>query len=485
MRMRMTDAMIVAMSLLMLLALSGCGGPFEDTGPYLFSGTLAKAGIADGTVAHVRIVGPGADYDADAAWSTEGVFAGGTAAYSIDGVAGGSWRCWIFIDEDANAVAGNPLPDTGDWVLPAPVDLAVDVDQGVDVADADWVRFGLYTISGTLDTGSAPGERDVFIKLVSPGWTIHESPLFLGKVTGSGLIPYEIPDVPAGEYGFYVFIDDVADVPEGEENPVPGTGDPWHGDQFTPLAVAGDVVRNVANDEWSFFSTVSVTGTLERPEGTGRMAYVKLVGLGGPYDYEPLYSTSVFVETDTADYSIPGVMAGFTYSCWAFVDMNGNATETDYLPDVGDWYYGDRDGTPAVVAAPGPDLDFDLPAASWTRFGMAKVSGTLSYDFAADGVIGYVKLVAAGAAWDAEAIASTSSSSFASQSASYLLWAEPGSYTAYAFIDNDGDAATTGYLPEHGDYWSASGASVSIAGVGEDVPLDFLDSWEIFLTPEP
>jgi hypothetical protein len=87
------------------------------------------------------------------------------------------------------------------------------------------------------------------------------------------------------------------------------------------------------------------------------------------------------------------------------------------------------------------------------------LSGTLTKTGVPDGVFGYVKLVVQGGAGDAAALFWDKSSPFISGTAAYSIAAiAEGSYTGYAFIDTNGDAAGDGTsMPDDIGDWETDG----------------------------
>jgi hypothetical protein len=93
------------------------------------------------------------------------------------------------------------------------------------------------------------------------------------------------------------------------------------------------------------------------------------------------------------------------------------------------------------------------------------ISGTLTNYSVPDDVYGYVKLVAPGGAGEDAALSWAKSGPFLSGVASYSITNIPaGSYTGYAFIDADGDAAGDGTSMPDNDDWATDG--------GQDLTLD-------------
>jgi hypothetical protein len=81
--------------------------------------------------------------------------------------------------------------------------------------------------------------------------------------------------------------------------------------------------------------TYSLSGTLTRNDASnGRFGYVKLVALGGAGDAPALYwaKSSPFF-SHTATYALTNIAEG-SYTGWAFIDMDGDATgDSTSMPD--------------------------------------------------------------------------------------------------------------------------------------------------------
>jgi len=92
------------------------------------------------------------------------------------------------------------------------------------------------------------------------------------------------------------------------------------------------------------------------------------------------------------------------------------------------------------------------------------LSGTLSKTGVSDGVFGYVKLVVHGGAGDATALYWARSSQFVSDVATYSITSiAEGSYTGYAFIDTNDNAAGDGTsMPDSGDWATDGGGDFAI-----------------------
>ena len=103
----------------------------------------------------------------------------------------------------------------------------------------------------------------------------------------------------------------------------------------------------------------------------------------------------------------------------------------------------------------------------------ATVSGTAYLSTAPDGVKVYMKLVASGADSTATALYFTASEPFSSGEATYTLTGvENGSYTGYAFIDmNENAAGDDTSMPDDGDYVTDGGGDLVVNGdTVSDIP---------------
>jgi hypothetical protein len=102
------------------------------------------------------------------------------------------------------------------------------------------------------------------------------------------------------------------------------------------------------------------------------------------------------------------------------------------------------------------------------------LAGTISKTGVADGIFGAVKLVNAGDPMTATAIYWAKSAPFSGGIASYsIAGIAPGDYSAYAFIDVNGDAAWgPSAMPDSGSWSSADSQDITIT---DDQSLNFPD----------
>jgi hypothetical protein len=90
-----------------------------------------------------------------------------------------------------------------------------------------------------------------------------------------------------------------------------------------------------------------------------------------------------------------------------------------------------------------------------------------------DGKFGYGKLVAGpGGAVTDETLASAKSAAFSGGQAAFSMDdVDEGKYTAYAFIDVDGDASASNPMPDSGDWATNGGDEISVSDdFSKDVP---------------
>ncbi len=94
------------------------------------------------------------------------------------------------------------------------------------------------------------------------------------------------------------------------------------------------------------------------------------------------------------------------------------------------------------------------------------LSGTLTKSGVPDGTRAYLKLVARGQSSTAPALYFTSSAPFALGKATYSVsGVKDGSYTGWAFIDMNGNAAGDATsMPDTGDYATAHGGEITVQG---------------------
>ena len=103
------------------------------------SGTLSQPAVEDGTIGYLKIIDQGGDCQEPGMGkgATMATFAEGKAAYSLEGVADGSYTACAFID--ANAKEGEVSADSGDYGSMQP--LEVDGDTVLDFPDTVWMQI--------------------------------------------------------------------------------------------------------------------------------------------------------------------------------------------------------------------------------------------------------------------------------------------------------------------------------------------------------
>ncbi len=465
-------------AVLALVLLAGC--PVDPPASlFTVSGSIERP-EGTGKTAYIKLVTQGADYTAPAQFSTSVLIVTDTENYSIPDVEAGTYTVYAFVDMDGSAAGDpDPLPDSGDWAYGAPavtVTVNSDLSYQIPAGHSSWTVFGVYSLTGTLVRAGLPGDLDAYVKLVPSGETFHATALYADAVVigTADEASYRIDGVPAGTYGFYAFIDRNGNADAG--NPMPDSGDDISGSPDVTVTLAADASKHVEEADWSTFFTYAVSGTISNSDAAdGAFAYVKLVPEGAAGDAEALYlDQSDAFSAGAAWYSMTGVAPG-TYGFYVFIDADADAGVPipTTMPEPGEWSYGG-----AVTVAGDTTGDVGLTA-DWRRYAMFKVTGTLTQADAANGDLAYVKLVAAMAESNAEAVSYGLSEAFSGGSASYTLWAANANYTLYAFIDADADigtpSATT--LPEVGE-WSAGNKDTTTFIVNADTTRDLVDPGE-------
>jgi hypothetical protein len=125
------------------------------------------------------------------------------------------------------------------------------------------------------------------------------------------------------------------------------------------LLITGCSKSNPASGNGS--TTYTITTTAEPPSGgaAGKTVYMKLVASGGLPSSPALYSASaVFPGTGNASVSMGGIVSG-TYHGYAFIDMDGDAANTGYAPDVNGDYVCDNE-----VSVTG-NINETIPSEAW------------------------------------------------------------------------------------------------------------------------
>jgi len=103
-------------------------------------GTLSHGATKDGVPAYFKLIGEGAQCTEPGPGLQAGqaIFQDGKAAYSLPGVADGSYTACFFIDSDDN-VQDSLGPSSGDFGAIKP--LRVEGDTTLDVEESEWMRI--------------------------------------------------------------------------------------------------------------------------------------------------------------------------------------------------------------------------------------------------------------------------------------------------------------------------------------------------------
>ena len=103
------------------------------------SGTFSRSEVEDGTIGYLKIIDTTASCQDPGMGkgATMATFAEGKAAYTLEGVAHGSYTACGFID--AHAREGEVTPDSGDYGTMQP--LEVEGDTVLDFPDAVWMQI--------------------------------------------------------------------------------------------------------------------------------------------------------------------------------------------------------------------------------------------------------------------------------------------------------------------------------------------------------
>lgn len=444
---------------------------------YAVSGTISNSDVADGAFAYVKLVADGAGAEADALYLDQSdAFLGGAAWYTVTGVAPGTYGFYVFIDADGDAGVPIPttMPEPGEWSYGGTVTVGGETTQDVGLT-ADWRRYAMFKVYGSFQTThSTPGAL-AYVKLVpSMGEITAEAVAFtLSAAFSSGYAPYSLW-VAEGSYTLYAFIDGDGDLAEASATTMPETGEWTVGDSgSTTFLVQDDTIKDLQDSlAWTEYRLGRVYGTFqENTAATGTSAYVMLVAPGEGPTAPPLYATScVFNDSYLAAFSIEGVEYG-EYDLYAFIDMNGNAATMAELPDNGDlmpaaYVY------PTVLAT----KDHRQDCTEWTA--VYNMSGMLFKTGLAEDEIAYVKIVESGVTYQATALYSTSTTVAVAGSGNYTFALLPaGAYSVHFFIDTNGNAAATDYLPDSSDYWASKDFTLGV----DSTTLDVLDGeWGVF-----
>jgi len=442
---------------------------------YGVSGTISNSDVADGAFAYVKLVADGAGAEADALYLDQSdAFAGGAAWYTVTGVAPGTYGFYVFIDADGDAGVPIPttMPEPGEWSYGGTVTVGGETTQDVGLT-ADWRRYAMFKVYGSFQTTHSTNGALAYVKLVpSMGAIAAEAVAFpLSAALSSGYAPYTLW-VAKGSYTLYAFIDGDGDLTEASATTMPETGEWTVGDSgSTTFLVQDDTIKDLQDSlAWSKYRLGTVFGTFQENTAVGKSAYVKLVARGDGATADALYVSSCVFASNVTSFSIADVEFG-EYDLYAFIDMNGNAEASFYLPDNGDlmptaYVY------PVDLATPDHGQDCSAWAPVYNMSGMLNKTGFATDKYA------YVKVVEAGATYQAAALRFAPTTIFAaSSSGNYTFELVLGiPYTAHFFIDVDGNAEGPDFLPDEGDYVASKNFTLD----ADTTTLDVIEGdWQV------
>ncbi len=117
---------------LILLSLASC-----PTATYTLTGTINKTGIADGTFGEIKLVSPDDPMTAAAKyWAKSAPFSGGSASYSIEGIAPDDYSIYAFIDVNGDIALGpSAAPGSGSWASTDSQDITMNDDETLNFPD--------------------------------------------------------------------------------------------------------------------------------------------------------------------------------------------------------------------------------------------------------------------------------------------------------------------------------------------------------------
>jgi hypothetical protein len=104
------------------------------------SGTQHHSGVEDGTAAYIKAIEAGAagEKPEPGVQAGQASFEGGEAAYSLPGLADGSYTLCLFIDVDGN-VQQTMGTTSGDYGMMKPA--TVEGETTLDVAESEWMQM--------------------------------------------------------------------------------------------------------------------------------------------------------------------------------------------------------------------------------------------------------------------------------------------------------------------------------------------------------
>ncbi|MDO9547535.1 MAG: hypothetical protein Q7J65_01045 [Candidatus Marinimicrobia bacterium] len=107
---------------------------------FTLSGTVTKSGINDGVKAYMKLVSKGGGMTAEALYSTDATFSGGTATYTGTNIEEGEYILYAFIDMNGNAAGTeSSAPDAGDYVTLT--DVNMNSDKTLDAPENVWIVY--------------------------------------------------------------------------------------------------------------------------------------------------------------------------------------------------------------------------------------------------------------------------------------------------------------------------------------------------------
>lgn len=229
---------------------------------------------------------------------------------------------------------------------------------------------------------------------------------------------------------------------------------------------------------WTF-STKSSDNFLEniitKEFAANNDVYVKLVNFNEGFTSELKYwaITQFSCESDTTIFKINNIDTG-KYTAWLFIDRDKNASgDVNAFPSRFDLVT----QIPELRIVNGKNM-LMVSDSGWTGYGSApNLSGIIINDLA-KGKIVYIKLVSAGAGYEAEAEYWTK----ADIDCGYVYYNIPQityhEYTLWVFIDiNNNAAGNENSLPDPGDYYFTRNSVIS--GDDTKVVID-IDEWLVF-----
>ncbi len=111
---------------------------------YSLSGSVASPSqgptVPDGTYVYLKLVASGGAATYPALYWTRAAFAGGSAIYSITGIAAGSYTGWAFIDIDGQALDGpSAMPDASDYSTASGQSITIPATQTQNLGAGGWI----------------------------------------------------------------------------------------------------------------------------------------------------------------------------------------------------------------------------------------------------------------------------------------------------------------------------------------------------------